>query len=780
VRGRSGRPWPRVLPALVLVVLTAAVHAPGMDSGWVWDDDIIVTGNVYLRDAAGLAHIWFELETIHMYSPAVLTTLWIEYQLWGLHPLGYHLVNLGFHVACVLLLWGVLRRLEVRGAWLAAALFGVHPVMVESVAWVSEIKNVQSAFFCLLTLLAFLRFRPLDGTEPPGGRRRALYYLLTLLLFALALLSKAVAVTVPPALLVLVWWKRGRVEKGDVLAVVPMMAMGLASAGLAMYIERHSAQATGAAFELSLLERVLVAGRAVWFYAGKLLWPANLVSIYPRWQVSAGVWWQYLFPLGAASAIGALWYGRGRFGRGPLAAVLCFGLLVSPLVGIFNVAYHLYSYVADHFQYHAAPALLALFASGVARLRSRSGPVPGRAVDVACGGLLLVLGALTTRHVRTFHDEKSRCLATIEGNPGAWSAMYNLGLRLKAEGDLRGAVRWYTEALRVAPGNAEALNNMGVAFLDLGDAREAVRCYREALRYSPGYPLAHNNLATALARLGETESAIRGYSEALRLKPDYAEARANLAKLLAAEGRLDEAVREYREALRLRPDDADTRADLGVALAGAGRFEEAVAELESALRASPADAGIRRRLGTVLANGGKPHEAIRQHEEALRLEPNDAENHAGLARTLALAGQPEEAAREFEAALRLDPKLAAAHNDFGTLLASQGRVEEAIARYEEAVRLTPGFLEARANLGTALASAGRLREAVAEFREAVRLAPGSAEYREQLGVVLVRAGRLDEAIAEFERALELSPGSASARTRLDLARDLRRGRPAPR
>lgn len=711
-RGRNGRLWPRVLPALVLVVLTVAVYAPGMDSGWVWDDDIIVTGNVYLRDAAGLAHIWFELETIHMYSPAVLTTLWIEYQLWGLHPLGYHLVNLGFHVACVLLLWGVLRRLEVRGAWLAAALFGVHPVMVESVAWVSEIKNVQSAFFCLLTLLAFLRFRPLDGTAPPGGRRRWLFYLLTLLLFALALLSKAVAVTVPPTLLVLVWWKRGRVEKSDVLAVVPMMAMGLASAGLAMYIERHSAQATGAAFALSLLERVLVAGRAVWFYAGKLAWPANLVSIYPRWQVSAGVFWQYLFPLGAASVIGALWYGRGRLGRGPLAAVLCFGLLVSPLVGIFNVAYHLYSYVADHFQYHAAPALLALFASGVARLRSRSGPVPGRAVDVACGGLLLLLGALTTRHVRTFHDEKSRCLATIEGNPGAWSAMYNLGLRLKAEGDLRGAVRWYTEALRVAPGNAEALNNMGVAFMDLGDAREAVRCYREALRFSPGYPLAHNNLATALARLGETEPAIRAYSEALRLKPDYAEARANLAKLLAAEGRLDDALREYREALRLRPDDA--------------------------------------------------------------------ESHAGLARTLALAGQPEEAAREFEAALRLDPKLAEAHNDFGTLLASQGRVEEAIARYEEAVRLKPDFQEARSNLGTALASVGRLQEAVAALREAVRLAPGSAECREQLGVVLVRAGRLDEAIAEFERALEVNPGSASARTRLDLARDLRRGRPAPR
>jgi tetratricopeptide (TPR) repeat protein len=769
-----------VLPALVLVVMTAAAFAPVVNAGYVWDDDGYLTGNPHLKDAAGLFDMWFRLGATTMYVPAVFTTLWVGYQLWGLAPFGYHLVNLAFHVACVLLLWGVLRRLDVRGAWLAAALFGVHPVMVESVAWVVELKNVQSAFFCLLALLAYMRFSPLDGTALPGVRTRRASYVLALLLFAVALLAKPVVVTLPPTILILIWWKRGRVQKGDVLSVAPLLAMGLAAALVAVYVEHYYGGATGAAWQLSVLERILVAGRAVWFYAAKLAWPANLLSIYPRWQVSTSAWWQYLFPAGAAALVGTLWYWRGRFGRGPLAAVLCFGVLVSPLVGIFNVAYHLYSFVADHFQYHAAPALFALFASGVTSVRSLNGRTLGRAVNIGSGVLILVLAILTSQHVQTFHDEKTRCLSTIEGNPGAWSAMYNLGLKLKAEGDPRAALHWYAKALKLTPGNPEVLNNAGVALMSLGDAPEAVRHYREALRLSPTYALAHNNLAGALAGLGDRRSAIREYGEALRINPDYDEAHKNLAKVLAADGRVEDAVREFREALRIRPGDADAHHNLGVTLDRAGRFDEAIAEYREALRISPGDAAILRDLGTALANDGKLSDAISQYQEALRLEPDNAETHNGLAMARARAGQPEEAAREFEASLRLNPNYADAHNNFGTLLASQGHIQEAIAHYEQAVRLRPDSAEAHANLGTALASAGHLPAAVAEFREAVRLEPGSAESRERLGVGLAQMGRLDEAIAELQHALEISPGSASARKNLDLARGLRGGGPARR
>jgi tetratricopeptide (TPR) repeat protein len=739
-RAWLGSARPLVLPALLLVALTVAAFAPVVNARYVWDDDLYVTGNPHLKDAAGLFDTWFRLGSTTMYAPAVFTTLWVEYQLWGLDPLGYHLVNVAFHAACVLLLWAFLRRLGVRGAWLAAALFGVHPVMVESVAWVVELKNVQSAFFGLLALLAYLRSRPLDGTRPPDARARRGFYALALLLFALALLSKPVVVTLPPTLLVLIWWKRGRVRKDDVVSLAPLLALGLAAALLAVYVEHHYGGATGAAWQLSALERILVAGRALWFYAAKLVWPVNLLSVYPRWQVSTSAWWQYLYPAGAAALVALLWLWRERLGRGPLAAVLCFGLLVSPLVGIFNVAYHLYSFVADHFQYHAAPALFALFAAGVASLRSRSGRTLGRAVDFGSGALLLALAVLTFRHVGTFRDEKTRCLRTIEGNPTAWSAMYNLGLALKTEGDARGALHWYAKTLEVTPGNAEVLNNAGVALMSLGDTAEAVRRYREALRLAPTYALARNNLAGALAALGDRQSAIREYEEALRLEPDYAEARRDLGKVLAADGRVEDAVRELREALRIRPDDADARHNLGVTLDRAGRSDEAITEYREALRLSPADAAIQRDLASALAHAGKLADAISLYEEALRRAPGDAEAHNGLGLARAWAGQPEEAAREFSASLRLDPGYADAHVNFGTLLLSQGRLPEAIGHYEQAVRLRPDFARAHAGLGTALASAGRLDAAIAEFREAVRLEPGSAEYREMLGAGLTEAG----------------------------------------
>jgi tetratricopeptide (TPR) repeat protein len=772
------RRWLRLslMPALALVVMTLAAYTPVLSAGYIWDDDLYVTANASLRTAQGLYDIWFRLGSTTMYVPVVFTTLWAQYQLWGLDPVGYHAVTLGFHLASVLLLWRFLRKLDVGGAWLAAALFAVHPVMVESVAWITELKNGQSALLGLLALLAYLRSRPLDGTALPDARTERKWYTIALLFFTLALLSKPVVVTLPPALLVIVWWKRGHVPRRDLVAVAPMLALGLAAGLLAVYVEHHFGGAVGSAWRLPALERVLVAGRALWFYAVTLAWPVDLVSVYPRWQVDRGTWWQYLFPLGAVLVTVALWRWRDRLGRGPLAAVLCFGVLVSPLVGTFNVAYHLYSFVADHFQYHAAPALLVLFAAGVARLRARGGRSLARAVDVACAALLLALATLTNLHARTFHDEKTRCLSTIETNPGAWSALYNLGVQLKAEGKPREALHWYAEALKVTPDNPEVLNNAGMAHSSLGETAEAIRYFREAVRLAPAYALARLNLAAALAGAGDRESAIREYGETLRVKPDYAEAHASLAKVLAADGRTDEAIRAFREALRLRPDDADAHHNLAVTLERARRFDEALAEFRAAVRLRPADAAIRRDFGTALANGGSPGEAIAQYEEALQLEPGSAEAHNGLALARASAGQADEAARSFEAALRLDPDYAEARNNFGTLLASQGRIGQAIAQYEQAIRLKPGYVEAHANLGMAWATAGRLREALAEHREAVRLEPGSADYRERLGMVLAEAGRLDEAIAELERALEIAPGSASARKSLELARRMKSGR----
>jgi tetratricopeptide (TPR) repeat protein len=666
------------LPALLLVALAFAAHLPALDAGFVWDDDVYVTENPHLGDTAGLSALWFQPGATKMYVPLVFTTFWVEHHLWGTQPLGYHAVNLTLHALGVLLLWRLLRRLRLPGAWFAAALFAVHPVFVESVAWVTELKNTQSTLFGLLALHAMLDFfaLPDPGTarEPParGSRGR---YALALACFAAALLSKPVVVALPFVILLLVWWRRGRIDRRDVIALLPMLALSLAAGLGAMEIERVYGGAQGENWQLPLLERLLVAGRAFWFYLAKLFWPMGLVPIYPRWQIDAAAASSYVFPLAAAALVAALWLARRRIGRGPFVAVTSFALLIAPLVGIFNVSYHLHSYVADHFQHHGAPALLALVAA-CAALAARRLALPRAATAAAAGLLLCGLAFLSYRHARNFRDEETRCRATLAANPRAWLAMNNLGVALNREERFAEAAGWLERAVLARAPYPEAQTNLGVALVGLGKPLAAIEQYRAALRVWPDYPLAHNNLGTALAGIGQLEAARAEFKTALRLRPDFPAARANLERLpmpaaaaadaasahnalgaaLAHEQRTAEALREFAEAVRLRPELAEAHSNLGTALAAQGDLAGALREFATAVRLAPDAPEGRRNLGLALLSAGQTAEAVAQLTEAARLSPLDATTQVMLGVGLARLARFAEARDRFTAALELDPE----------------------------------------------------------------------------------------------------------------------------
>lgn len=688
-----------LLPAAAIIALTILAHAPEIRAGFIWDDDAYVTANPYLYDGSGLQQIWLRVGATNIYAPVLFTTFWLEQHLWGLNPLGYHVVNIALHASCALLLWALFRRIGVPGAWLGAAIFAVHPVLVESVAWVTELKNTQSTLFYLLCLLAYFRFTPVQGGFDRAAGRGWTYYALALVLFAAALMCKPAGVSLPFAILLVIWWRRGTWRRSDVVAIVPMLAMSVVAGLVTMYVDAHYLGGMGPALQLSPVERVLVAGRTLWFYAGKLLWPAPLISIYPRWEVSALVWWQYLYPIAAAATIAALWRLRRRIGRGPLAAVASFVIIVAPTIGLTNFSYYGYSFVADRLVYQAAPALIALFAAGIVALQRvlrAYGFVRG--VTAAAGVVLLVFTFLSEQHARAFHDEKTRCLDTLAKNQNAWVAMNNLGVAMNAEGRPREAVHWYEEAIRIRGAYPEAHNNLGVALVASGDVRGAILHYREALRIWPNYPAAHNNLGTALVATGDVRGAVQQYREALRLRADYPEAHNNLAVVLGSMGEFDEAIREHREALRIKPNYAEAHGDLGVTLAAAGRFGE----------------------------------AIDQYQQSLRMKFDDAKTHNGLGRALASTGRMQDAIGEFETALRLQPDYAEAQNNLGTALASTGDSAAATRHFQEAVRIKPDFAEAHRNLGIALATAGKLDEAIEHFERAVQITPGDAGARDNL------------------------------------------------
>ena len=308
---------------LLLIAATVFAYQPVWHAGFIWDDDFYVTNNPTLHDLGGLQRIWFEVGAVPQYYPMVHTTFWLEYHLWGLNPVGYHLINVLLHAITAILLWQVLLRLRVRGAWLAAIIFALHPVEVESVAWITERKNVLSAVFYFAAALAYLRFVAL---EEPGGpnRLRWYWYLGALVLFMAALLSKTMTCSLPAALLLVSWWKKGRVQRGEILPLLPFFVVGVGLGLMTAWIEKYHVGAQGAAWSLTFADRCLIAGRALWFYAGKLVWPAHLTFIYPRWKIEPEMWWQWLFPVAAVVVVAGLWLARRRIGKGPLVAVLFF------------------------------------------------------------------------------------------------------------------------------------------------------------------------------------------------------------------------------------------------------------------------------------------------------------------------------------------------------------------------------------------------------------------------------------------------------------------------
>ncbi len=569
---------PRWRPFFVCVLifgLTLLIYAPALRGGFVWDDDRHVT-RAELRSLDGLLRIWSEAGSTQQYYPALHTAFWLEHRLWGDAPLGYHFVNVFLHATAACLLGAILWRLHVRGAWFAALLFAVHPVCVESVAWISEQKNTLSIVFYLCAALLYLRF---------DEYRRPFAYACATAVFALALLTKSVTASLPAALLVILWWRHGRLSwTRDAIPLAPWLVMGAVSGLLTAWLERTMIGAQGEAFALTALQRSLLAGRVVWFYIGKLIWPADLAFIYPRWPIDPSVAWQYAFPAGILLLAGVAFCARQRI-RGSFAAALIFTGTLFPVLGFLNVYPFLYSFVADHFQYLACPTMLALIGAGFRLTFERHEVWTWRSV---CGLLLFALGMLTWRQCGTYRDVFTLYETTPAKNPSCWMAHNNLARALVDAGRIVEAVPHLEKALALRPNYAEAESNLGDTLTRLGRPREAIPHLERALRLRSDYPEEiHNNLGIALAALGRRAEAVAHFQEALRVRPVYPIAHFNLGFALLHQGHVNEAILHFEEAIRLNADFREAHLQLVRMLRRIGRVDDAARHEREANRLQP-------------------------------------------------------------------------------------------------------------------------------------------------------------------------------------------------
>lgn len=546
---------PRLL-GLLLVLVTMLAYLPAFHAGFIWDDDRYVTDNPLLVSPDGWWRIWFSFDSPSQYFPLTYSAFRLQYALWGLAPAAYHGVNILVHGVNALLVWRLLRRLALPGAWLAAAIFAVHPIQVESVAWISELKNLLSLFFILLALLAWLRF--IEKEAAPDWR----WYGLALAAQALALAAKSTACTLPAALLLELWLKGRPIRRARLAQVAPFLALGAASGLLAMWWERFHQGTQGHAFTLTLPERLLVASHAVWFYLGKLFWPAGLTFSYPRWTLRPGdtLAWGWLAL--SLVVIGGMVCLRRRFGRGPETAALFYVITLSPLLGFVMLFTFLYTFVADHYQYVAGLGPIALAAAALAWM---GGLLPRRAapLKLVAGALLVAgLGALTWRQCGAYANSETLWRATLERNPSSWMAHVNLGEYLAQQGRVDDAIPEWQAALKLNPADAAAWYDLGVAASQQGRLANAANDFHRALQIEPAFLNAANRLGWLLA--ASPEPAIQNGPEAVR----YAELAARLS----------------------REPDASVLATLAAAYATGGRFPDAIAAAQRAVQLATARA----------------------------------------------------------------------------------------------------------------------------------------------------------------------------------------------
>ena len=660
--------------ALILAAVTISAYRPAWNGGFLWDDDVYITNNELLTARDGLRRIWFSLDSPSQYFPLVYTTFRAEHALWGLNPTGYHWVNLVLHLSNALLVWLVLARLKIPGAWLAGAIFALHPVQVESVAWITERKNVLMGFFFLLTLLAWIAF--VDGKT----KRRWLFYGLALILNLFALSAKTTACTLPAALFLILWLQRKPIDWKRIIQIVPFLILGIAMGVLAMWWERYHQGTSRAVFAfLTPIERVLVASRAVWFYLSKLIWPSNLTFIYPRWDIAPTHLLNYTWLLVGVLVCVAIYFLRRYLGRGVEVAAVFFVATLSPVLGFIMLYTFRYTFVADHYQYLACIGPIALASAGLINLADTFGNRRTKILGVALC-VVAVLGTVTWRQAAMYGNIETLWRTTLARNPGCWMAHNNLGIVLFGKGHLDDAIAHYRRTLEMQPNFWDADYNLGTALLGKGQVDEAIFYCDKAVTMQPGDPDAQVALANALLQKRRIDDAIVHYQKAVSIRPDYFLARYGLGHALLEKGELDNAIEHSRAALSIQPNDADCHTVLAIALDEKGQSTEAIEHYEKALKISPRSVSALNNLAWLLATGSNAslRNGVRAIQFAQQADQLSGGKNALVLRTLAAAyaeaGQFGKAIESAQAAMQL----ARSHGDDS--LASE--LQQDIALYD--------------------------------------------------------------------------------------------------
>jgi tetratricopeptide (TPR) repeat protein len=503
---------------IALIAVVFLVYQPVWHAGFIFDDNNFLFENPLIKQANGLYQFWFTTKAPD-YFPLTSTTLWLEWRLWGMNPLGYHIVNVLLHALSAVLIWRVLVHLRIPGAWLAAALFAVHPVNVESVAWITERKNTLAMLFYVTSLLFYLRFEDTD---------RWRLYGMALGSFVLALLSKTAVVPLPIVLLGFAWWQRDKISSRDVRLVLPFFGVAVLMGLITVWFQSHNAIAFDVVRADNFWSRLAVAGWAVWFYLYKALLPVNLIFVYPKWQIDATKLLSYVPGLLVLAVAVVLWRYRKGWGKAWLFGLGYFVVMLLPVLGFRDIYFMRYSLVADHWQYFAIIGPIGLVAAGITWASGRLKKRNVFLMPAFSAILLLVLGILTWRQTCNYSDAETLYSKTIDSNPTCWMAYNNRGMIYKGLGNYNQAIDDFSKAIDINPDCAESYNDRGNAYNGLGNYQLAIEDFNRAIKIKPSFIAAvYFSRGIAYNGLGNYNQAIDDFSKAIKIIPYFASAYRN-------------------------------------------------------------------------------------------------------------------------------------------------------------------------------------------------------------------------------------------------------------
>jgi hypothetical protein len=528
------------------------IYSPVYHGEWLWDDDYLLTENAVVQSPDGLWKIWFEPSTAD-YFPLTMSALWLQWKFFGLDSTGYHIVSIVLHALGAGLVWQLLRLIGVPGAWVAGMVFAVHPLAVESVAWVSELKNTFSLPFFLVAACFFVRF--VEDRQWP-------FYALALVFFLAAMLAKSSVVMFPVAMLLYLWWRRGAIGWRDLWMAAPFFLISLLL-GLVTLHFQHSRAIGDEPIPIGGFDsRTAIAGMAILFYLSKILWPIPLVPIYPQWDANPPAVWQFLpWPILAAALV-FFWTRRKTWGRHALLGVGFYGIMLLPVLGFVAMSYMRVSWVADHFLYIPMIGIVALVVAAGAKIYQKFRPRWKPALATATAVFLAALGVLSHRYAEVWENEDKLWSYTLRHNWNSWQAHNRLGAREFNRGNVDVALDHFREATRLRPDLAETQNNLGSAVLAKKDTQAAIGHFREALRLSPSIVAIQSNLANALVLDGQIEEACELYADLSRRFPQSPAFLCNWGVTLYRTGRHNEAIAAFQRALEINPDLVDARENL--------------------------------------------------------------------------------------------------------------------------------------------------------------------------------------------------------------------------